>query len=193
MPQLEKFDPMRTGANKTPMQCQIKGPWHLGISAESCENAGGKWIRSPCITLKETIDRRTRRFDLVDPSMGSCQDVFGRLETDFVTVATNQTNFPFGRTVDGCSEFCQSLPDHSSQTGMMIKHEPIGSNMNLPDFRYRQVGETEAGGCSNADGGVFASARYQLQDVANQEVVSASCDADERCVGYSYIPPNNTY
>lgn len=40
------------------MTCQVTGHWHLGISKKSCENAGGRWHRSPCTTLKECIDAR---------------------------------------------------------------------------------------------------------------------------------------
>jgi len=40
------------------MECQNRGPWHLGISIEACESAGGRWFRSPCFTLKDCIDQR---------------------------------------------------------------------------------------------------------------------------------------
>ena len=40
------------------MTCQNRGPWHLGITSRACENAGGRWFRSPCVTLKECIDSR---------------------------------------------------------------------------------------------------------------------------------------
>jgi hypothetical protein len=49
------------------MTCKNTGPFHLGISEEACENAGGKWFRTPCITLKEAIDNRPPRFDLDNP------------------------------------------------------------------------------------------------------------------------------
>jgi hypothetical protein len=26
------------------MECQNRGPWHLGITAEACENAGGRYF-----------------------------------------------------------------------------------------------------------------------------------------------------
>ena len=40
------------------MTCNNHGHWHLGISQEACGNANGKWIRSPCRTLKKCIDDR---------------------------------------------------------------------------------------------------------------------------------------
>ena len=107
------------------MVCQNNGPWHLGISDEACENAGGEWFRTPCITLKETIDNRPPRFDLENPMDGSCQDTLGRLETAFVSASTDHANFTFTNTKDGCFKFCQSLPNYPSQTGMMIKHKTL--------------------------------------------------------------------
>ena len=47
-----QYDPSRG------MACQNRGPWHLGITSRACENAGGRWFRSPCVTLKECIDSR---------------------------------------------------------------------------------------------------------------------------------------
>jgi len=44
--------------DQTTMSCQNPGPWHLGITEEACENANGRWVRSPCVTLKECIDAR---------------------------------------------------------------------------------------------------------------------------------------
>ena len=55
------------------MDCQNAGPWHLGISSEACENAGGRWFRTPCVTLKECIDSR--------PANGT--DHFSRSFEDF--------------------------------------------------------------------------------------------------------------
>jgi len=43
------------------MDCNNRGPWHLGISDEACENAGGKWFRSPCYALKDCIDDRPKK------------------------------------------------------------------------------------------------------------------------------------
>lgn len=40
------------------MVCRNRGPFHLGLSPEACENAGGTWYRSPCITLQQCIDNR---------------------------------------------------------------------------------------------------------------------------------------
>eukprot|EP00956_Cyclotella_meneghiniana_P025766 scaffold54371_cov51-Cyclotella_meneghiniana.AAC.2 len=101
------------------MECQNKGLWHLGISDEACENAGGKWFRTACLTLKDTIDNRPSRFDLDNPIDGSCQDNLNRLETAVVSASTAHSDFPFGATQNGCHEFCRSLPDYSQQIGMM--------------------------------------------------------------------------
>jgi len=122
------FDPSRKDSlAKDPMKCQYNGPWHLGISKEACKNAGGEWFRSPCATLKETIDKRPSRFNLDNPMDGDCQYNLDRLETSFVSMTTNHTNFTFksdrGNDVDRCAMFCQSLPDYSTQNEMMIKHE----------------------------------------------------------------------
>lgn len=43
------------------MECNHRGPWHLGISNEACENAGGNWFRSPCHALKDCIDDRPKK------------------------------------------------------------------------------------------------------------------------------------
>lgn len=43
------------------MTCSKTGPWHLGVSREACENVGGMWTRSPCLTLKECIDDRPKQ------------------------------------------------------------------------------------------------------------------------------------
>lgn len=46
-----QYDPSR-------MTCSKLGNWHLGVSREACENVGGIWTRSPCLTLKKCIDNR---------------------------------------------------------------------------------------------------------------------------------------
>jgi hypothetical protein len=40
------------------MDCNNRGAWHLAISEEACENAGGNWFRSPCYALKDCINDR---------------------------------------------------------------------------------------------------------------------------------------
>jgi len=40
------------------LQCEHIGPWHLGLSSSACSQAGGKWTRSPCLTLQECITER---------------------------------------------------------------------------------------------------------------------------------------
>eukprot|EP00956_Cyclotella_meneghiniana_P011651 scaffold16397_cov36-Cyclotella_meneghiniana.AAC.1 len=110
------------------MECQNKGLWHTGISDEACENAGGKWIRTPCVTLKETVNNRPARFNLETPELGYCQDVVKqdtsiRLDTDFVSADMNRLSMT---THNDCNEFCRSLPDYSIQIGMMIQTEAAG-------------------------------------------------------------------
>eukprot|EP00956_Cyclotella_meneghiniana_P046051 scaffold396893_cov129-Cyclotella_meneghiniana.AAC.1 len=114
------FDPMVNDTDNSPMECLNKGLWHLGISDEACENAGGQWFRTPCVTLQETIDGRPSRFDLDNPIQGSCQDNFDRLETAFVSASTDHDNFPYEATLDGCHEFCRVLPDYARQIGMAL-------------------------------------------------------------------------
>ena len=117
---------MTDNSDDSAMQCINNGPWHLGISSEACLNAGGEWFRTPCVTLKETIDSRPAKFNLEDPLDGTCQDNLKRLETAFVSVSTSHIDFPFKENEDGaagCFRFCQSLPGYSTQTGMMVKHE----------------------------------------------------------------------
>jgi hypothetical protein len=66
------------------MTCRNRGPFHLGISREACDNAGGRWYRSPCITLKQCIDDRPPRFQLEAPQAGSCQGL-GQSDTVYVS------------------------------------------------------------------------------------------------------------
>ena len=40
------------------MSCVNQGPWHLGISNEACENAGGTYFRTPCVSLQACIAGR---------------------------------------------------------------------------------------------------------------------------------------
>ena len=101
------------------MECQNKGLWHLGISDEACQNAGGTWYRTPCVTLQKMISERPSRFDLENPLEGTCQHNLGRLETAYVSASTSHRDFPFEATRDGCHDFCRSLPGYSTQIGMM--------------------------------------------------------------------------
>ena len=121
----EQFDPTLINDNtNATMACQNNGPWHLGISTEACEAAGGNWFRTPCVTLKETIDNRPSRFNLTHPVPGSCQDADKPLVTAFVSADVNHADFTFEHDNLGCLKFCQSLPNYPSQTGMMIKTLP---------------------------------------------------------------------
>ena len=95
---LIQFDPTLINDNTTEaMQCQNNGPWHLGISAEACKNAGGNWFRNPCVALKETIDCRPSRFDLTHPVNGTCQDANKILVTAYVSVDTSHSHFNVSR------------------------------------------------------------------------------------------------
>ena len=49
----QKYDPTNTN-----MECINKGPWHFGLTAEACENGGGKYSRSPSLRLQECIAER---------------------------------------------------------------------------------------------------------------------------------------
>jgi hypothetical protein len=104
---------------------------HRGISAEACKNAGGVFYRTPCVTLKETVDNRPSRFDLESPFDGLCDDAMQRLFTSFVTASTNHNDFPFESTRDGCAKFCQSLPAYSSLVGLQIGHISV-VHLHLP-------------------------------------------------------------
>eukprot|EP00956_Cyclotella_meneghiniana_P022280 scaffold41923_cov33-Cyclotella_meneghiniana.AAC.1 len=119
------------------MKCQNKGLWHLGISDEACENAGGKWFRTPCLTLKETVDGRPSRFDLENPLEGSCQDNLKSFETAVVSASTGDGAYPFEATLDGCHEFCRSLPDYSAQMGMMTHQTEASSEISDCTCIYR--------------------------------------------------------
>jgi hypothetical protein len=103
---VSKYDPKN-------MTCKNKGPFHLGISEEACENAGGKWFRTPCITLKRAIDQRPPRFNM--GSSKQCQD----MNLAYVTASTHHSKFTFTNTSHGCLEFCRSLPGYSNQRAMM--------------------------------------------------------------------------
>ena len=132
-----QFDPKLNDTDKSPMECQNKGLWHLGISDEACENAGGEWFRTPCLTLKETIDNRPSRFNLTHPIEGTCQDNLNKLETAVVSASTSDVNFPFEATWDGCHEFCRSLPDYSMQIGMMTQSNESEDNLSDCTCIYR--------------------------------------------------------
>lgn len=45
------------------MECQYPGLWHLGLSSQACENAGGRWFRSPCFLLQKCINDRAKKGD----------------------------------------------------------------------------------------------------------------------------------
>lgn len=103
------------------MTCQNTGPIHLGISEEACENAGGKWFRTPCITLQETIDNRPARFNLTAPVATSCQDALVQMNLAYVATSTDHVNYTFTKDGTGCNEFCRMLPDYSNQLAIMTE------------------------------------------------------------------------
>ena len=101
------------------MVCNNSGPLHLRILEDSCNNAGGKWFRTPCITLKEAIDVRPFKFDMDNPVSGNCQDSLLQVNTAYVEASTDHMNFTFTSDEQGCNEFCRSLPDYTNQIAMM--------------------------------------------------------------------------
>ncbi len=106
------------------MECQYPGPFHLGISKEACENAGGNYFRTPCVTLKETIDNRPPKFNLDSPVDGDCQDSLQQLNVAYVSAQTGHANFPFESNKIGCNDFCRSLPGYTDQVAMMAESDP---------------------------------------------------------------------
>jgi hypothetical protein len=101
------------------MACKNKGPFHLGISEEACENAGGKWFRTPCITLKKTVDQRPPRFDMNSTKQCQNDSSLGQINLEYVALSTSHSNFTFGHTGQGCLQFCRTLPGYSNQRAMM--------------------------------------------------------------------------
>ncbi|KAL7505952.1 hypothetical protein ACHAXN_004087 [Cyclotella atomus] len=102
------------------MQCQNTGPKYLGISEESCNNAGGQWFRSNCHTLKRCIDNRPSRFALDAPVNGDCQDSLKQWNTAYVRVYPTSD---FTTTVEAnmhCDKACRSLPNYANQLAMII-------------------------------------------------------------------------
>ena len=45
------------------MECRYPGLWHLGLSSKACENAAGRWFRSPCFLLQKCINDRAKKGD----------------------------------------------------------------------------------------------------------------------------------
>ena len=103
------------------MECEHRGPFHLGISEEACENAGGKWYRTPCVTLQECIDDRPPRFELDAPQADSCQDNLKQLNVAYVSAPMSHDEFTYDSDENGSFKFCQSLPDYPLQIGMEVE------------------------------------------------------------------------
>ncbi len=82
--------------------------------------------RTPCVTLKETIDGRPPKFDLDSPVDGSCQDALQELTVAYVSAQTNHADFTYEGNEHGCNEFCRSLSGYSDQVAMMTE-EPLSS------------------------------------------------------------------
>ena len=110
----------------------------MGISEDACTNAGGKWFRSSCDTLKEAIDDRPSKFDLENPITGTCQDAQGGLNVAYVKASTSHADFTFTSDEIGCNEFCRSLPNYADQVSMMVERtvrvEP--QHMILPNLEH---------------------------------------------------------
>ena len=163
------------------MECKKKGPWHLGISSEACKNAGGRYIRSPCNSLKDMIRNRPSRMDLENPQPQSCQNSLKRIETSFVS--TREISFGASPS-EACDEFCKSLPDYSQQTGMLVHSLPLeGTSKEL--FNISGVGNTEVKG----NGEIIVNGSsvfhyYYTQIPATEPIVVSALFED------FYIPPS---
>jgi len=126
------------------MECQNPGPWHLGITAEACKNARGRWFRSPCVTLKECIDQRPKNgtdqfspsfenfaLNLVieDPSNEArCKEVREELGFD--------SNHPFD------TEVCQKFESHMCEGFFTEVDELVEDLSNVPVFQgatYKKI------------------------------------------------------
>eukprot|EP00956_Cyclotella_meneghiniana_P019773 scaffold34361_cov94-Cyclotella_meneghiniana.AAC.1 len=68
---------------------------------------------------------------------GTCQDNLKWLETAVVSASTSDVDFPFEATLDGCHEFCRSLPDYSMQVSMMTHQTEVNSQMSDCTCIYR--------------------------------------------------------
>ena len=118
-----QYDPTLTDSEEQKMVCMNRGPWHLGISKDACENAGGTWHRSPCVLLKQCIDDRPSRFQLDAPNTSDCQDTSTQLSTNYVSGSMLVTNFPFHNILpkgQAYLKFCQRLPEYPLQTSMDV-------------------------------------------------------------------------
>ena len=130
------------------MVCQHRGPWHLGISNEACENAGGKWYRTPCVTLQGIIDESPSRFALDAPFDGSCNDHVQHFNTAFVSLNRSLLPYLLGESFEGwcldatgkyyglvsggngeqCWTFCGSLPNVQDQIGITVRSDACECN-----------------------------------------------------------------
>ena len=184
--------------------CKNRGPWHLGISKDACENTGGSWHRSPCVLLKKCIDDRPSRFQLDAPNTGNCQDTSMQLGTNYVSASMSDANFPFYNNKAGCLTFCQKLPEYSLQTGMEVstsyctchyKDEDLPSKDVLPKYAIRSLpkfslkdptgkfvlGLSPQGDCKSNDISIQVQAvvdgnrRQQFQITRGGRIVSPSC------------------
>lgn len=131
------------------MDCNNRGPWHLGISDEACENAGGKWFRSPCYALKDCIDDRPKKCptDQSQYDNDDCDDdAFSKSFEDFakdieIDDATDEEECSYARQQLGfdsdymfdaevCEEFRERMcdpffDDVDDATDHEIKYDPI--------------------------------------------------------------------
>ena len=171
------------------MTCQHRGPWHLGISEEACENAGGEWYRTPCRTLHDCIDDRPPRFDLEAPPLdGSCQNTMGKLNTAFVSSSTAHANFTFAKTMDGCFHFCRNLTDYPLQIGMEV--EGLESGNDIADkcvclYNNGQVPSKEI----LPEYATRSLPKFSLKDAATGKLAlglrhKSDCTAEEISVGF---------
>jgi hypothetical protein len=198
-----RYDPKLKTKTDVSMQCQNVGPWHLGVSKEACENAGGSWHRTPCSTLQTTIHDRPSRFNLNAGQSGTCQDNMNKLITSYVSASTEHANYTlqFEESKMGCFNFCRSLPDYSLQIGMnsddassctcVYNDGQVPAKALLPEYANRSPPKFTlksgkfALGLSKSDCDsdrislglqLFASStRQQFQLSLNNEIVSVAC------------------
>ena len=111
------------------MNCTNRGPWHLGVSDEACEIAGGRWFRSPCYALKDCIGDRPKNCTTShsqDDNDG-CDEAFSKSFEEFakdidIDVAANEEECIYAREQLGfegdymfdaevCEEFRERMCD----------------------------------------------------------------------------------
>lgn len=172
----------------------------MGISDEACENAGGEWFRTPCVTLKEAIDKRTPKFDL-DTVTDLVTFVIKSEQLTTAYVSTDNTTYT-GNATD-CNVFCRRLQGYNTQKAMMMTSDTciclyqdgmVPSASSLPDYATYSppkfylsdstnglaLGLPSGYDCNAGDINVavqprIGSIRQQFQLSYDHQIVSAAC------------------